>query len=221
MLKRLVLILAFAGAVLAIISPADASHPFTSQPEPVGNRGVSINWAYCHTSTPCWKADVLDWSGDSRMTAAKGTAFYVTAWNGSFNDKMYVVADVNPVPVGTLTVIGLKPETCDPSIPYTCYTHAHSYTNSSAYGSCGAGVVETNGTDWTDCTVIHVGEGTLASGTSSLATVMTHEEGHHLYLQDHSGTGTDTIMHSPNTGIMNPTTSDKSTAGACRYISYC
>lgn len=207
--------------MLALASPASASHPYSYQPEPVGNRGVSINWAYCSSSTACWKVDVLDWTGDSRMATAKGTGYYVTAWNGSFNDKMYVVADVNPAPTGTLAVIGLTPDACNPSVPWTCQTHVHSYTNNSAYGSCGAGVVETNGTDWTDCSVIHVVEGTLGSGASSLATVMSHEIGHHLYLQHHSSTGTDTIMHSPNPGIMTPTASDKSTAGACRYISYC
>jgi len=218
---RTALLFAAVGVVLVLTAPVYASHPYNYQPEPVGNRGVFINWFYCSSSVACWKADVLDWTGDNRMALAKGSGYYVTSWNGSFNNKMYVVADANPVPTGTLTVIGLKPEACNSQIPWTCYTHVHSYTNNSAYGSCGSGVAETNGTDWTDCSVIHVSEGTLASGPASLATVMSHEEGHHLYLQHHSGTGTDTIMHSPNPGIMNPTASDKSTAGACRYVSYC
>lgn len=81
--------------------------------------------------------------------------------------------------------------------------------------------METNGTNWTDCSVVHVSEGSLGSGSNSLATVISHEAGHHLFLKDHSGTGTDTIMHSPNPGIMQPTASDKRTAAECRYVSYC
>jgi hypothetical protein len=214
---------AAAGLLLALATPARASHPYTFQPEPVGNRAVAINWAYCSGSSACWQTDVLDWTGDSRVAAAKSTGYYVTAWNGNFDDKMYVLADVNPVPIGTVAVIGLKPEACDhtPGREWTCYTHTHHYTNNSTYGSCGSGARETNGTDWVDCSVIHVGEGTLNTGPNSVATVLSHEVGHHLYLEDHSGTGTDTIMHSPNTGVMQPTWSDKATAGACRYISYC
>lgn len=155
------------------------------------------------------------------MTRAKGTAYYVGAWNGNFDDKLHVLADVSPLPTGSPVVIGPKPEACDWNVPWTCQTHSHSFTDNVNFG-CGPNRVETDGRDWIDCTVVHVAEGTLASGDQSLATVISHEVGHHLYLDDHfSPAGADTIMNSPSPGIMQPTWADKATAGACRYISYC
>lgn len=222
MLLRLGLLFGVVAATLILLRPTEASHPYNyGDPEPLGNRAVEINWAYCTASVACWSGNVLDWTGRQEMVAAKGTSYYVTKWNGYLNREMYIRKDPNPIPYGTTVVVLVKPEACSPPGSWTCYTHTHSYTNASTFGSCGPGVVETNGNDHIDCSVVHLSEGTLGSGASSLATVVSHEVGHHLFLADHSGTGTDTIMHSPNPGILQPTTADKRTAAECRYVSYC
>lgn len=204
------------AGVMAGTDTAQASHAYTEADEPVGNRSVGVNWAYCSGSTACWKTDVLDWTEDSRMTDAKSTSYYVEEWNGYLDAELYVIKDVYPLPYGTPVVIGTMPSG-ESSWP----THIHMYTNDDNPGTCSSGASETNGSDWVDCSIVHVSEGTLDSGDNSLATVMSHEVGHSLFLKDHSGTGSGTIMHSPNPGIMTPTYSDKRTAAECRYVSWC
>ena len=107
-MRHLLPLIAAVAVMLSTAPPASASHPYPYQPEPVGNRSVAVNWAYCRSSTACWQIDVLDWTGDARMTLAKGTAYYVGAWNGNFDDKMHVLADVYPLTTGS--PVGYWPE---------------------------------------------------------------------------------------------------------------
>lgn len=137
----------------------------------------------------------------------KGSVYYPdSAWNQYDNPHTWVVKDVAPVDGGT--AIYIYP--LDPTDPQQL-THIHLRTWDQ-YGRW----VESNDLMAGPAYVgdLHLSSGTVASGDDSAATVISHEVGHALGLEDEDYAH-DTIMISPNPGIRWPSTDDRRTEEVC------
>jgi len=214
-------------ATVAAVSddmPAEASHPFNYT---YGNRAVGVNWLF---GCVCWDNDVIDWikgfGSPGLPLAVRNSAFYPqNAWPSSSFPYVWVTRDIPGDGGEVFTFIVSPPPSCDGFFE-PCQTHNHLYTN---YNGT---LVETNGSDWVDRGQIHYYQttptrcaGSYTPGTQNyydcLATTISHEVGHSLFLQDHYDGQDPTIMQTPPRSRQTPTFRDKEVVGQCIYLDNC
>ena len=224
-------------AILAAL-PAEASHPNNYS---YGNRAVGVNWYYNCT---CWDNDVLDWLGGwatpGLPSQVKNSSYYpstTSAWNDGTFPKLWVTKDAPGNGGEVFTVITPRPSGSCSNPDEPCQTHVHEWYEDD-FGEWHE-LRKIGYQGWVDHVDLHYYAPSTENrchnewpGTPApqgyydcVATTVSHEVGHSLFLTDHSQDYdedvTDTLMETPPDPRKFPIYRDREVAGKCIYTDDC